>query len=81
MFLWSLKTRVWQRLIQPAKPTQKGFVESCNGSFRDDCLNKHQPCRISPPHRDLAHRYTLSPIRLWLAPSIVATAHENMVPS
>ncbi len=27
--------------IQPGKPTQKAFIESFNGTFRDDCLNQH----------------------------------------
>lgn len=28
-------------LIQQAKPTQNGFVESFNGRFRNECLNEH----------------------------------------
>ncbi len=28
-------------LIAPGKPTQKAFVESFNGRFRDECLNDH----------------------------------------
>lgn len=27
--------------IQPGKPQQNGFIESFNGTFRDDCLNLH----------------------------------------
>lgn len=27
--------------IQPGKPVQNAFVESFNGTFRDDCLNLH----------------------------------------
>ena len=27
--------------IQPGKPMQNGFIESFNGSFRDECLNLH----------------------------------------
>lgn len=41
MFLWSLKTGVRLRFIQPGKPMQNGFVESFNGRFRDECLNEH----------------------------------------
>lgn len=41
MFLWSLKTGVRLRFIQPGKPMQNGFVESFNGRSRDECLNEH----------------------------------------
>jgi transposase InsO family protein len=26
------------QFIDPGKPSQNGFVESCNGRFRDECL-------------------------------------------
>ncbi len=26
---------------RPGKPTDNPFIESCNGSFRDECLNTH----------------------------------------
>ena len=29
-----------QALIAPGKPMQNGFIESFNGSFRDECLNE-----------------------------------------
>jgi putative transposase len=41
MFLWSQRTGVDLRFIQPGKPTQNGFVESFNGKFRDACLNEN----------------------------------------
>ena len=28
-------------LIAPGEPVQNAFVESLNGRFRDECLNKH----------------------------------------
>jgi len=28
-------------IIQPGKPTQNAFVESLNGKFRNECLNRH----------------------------------------
>ena len=27
--------------IEPGKPVQNAFIESCNGHFRDECLNHH----------------------------------------
>lgn len=41
MFLWSRRTGVALRFIQPGKPMQNGFIESFNGKFRDECLNEH----------------------------------------
>ena len=41
MFLWSLKTGVQLRFIQPGKPMQNGYGESFNGKFRDECLNEN----------------------------------------
>jgi putative transposase len=39
--LWAQHRRVHLDHIQPGKPTQNAFVESFNGTFRDDCLNQH----------------------------------------
>jgi hypothetical protein len=27
--------------MRPGKPTDDAYIESLNGSFRDECLNKH----------------------------------------
>ena len=37
---WSEEKAVEWHYIQPGKPMQNGFVESFNGSFRDECLNE-----------------------------------------
>jgi len=37
---WCQKARVEWHYIAPGKPQQNGFVESFNGSFRDECLNE-----------------------------------------
>ena len=29
------------KLIQPGKSTQNAYIESFNGTFRDECLNEH----------------------------------------
>lgn len=41
MFFWSRESRVALGFIQPGKPTQNAFVESLNGKFRNECLNRH----------------------------------------
>jgi len=38
---WALRSSVTLHHIQPGKPTQNAFIESFNGTFRDDCLNQH----------------------------------------
>ncbi|MGB3877138.1 MAG: IS3 family transposase [Shinella zoogloeoides] len=37
---WCQGTRVEWHYIAPGKPMQNGFIESFNGSFRDECLNE-----------------------------------------
>lgn len=39
--LWAQAAKVHLHHIQPGKPTQNAFIESFNGTFRDDCLNQH----------------------------------------
>ena len=41
MFFWSRESGVTLGFIQPGKPTQNAFVESLNGKFRNECLNRH----------------------------------------
>ena len=41
LFLWSEKTGVRLRFIDPGKPIQNAFVESFNARFRDTCLNEY----------------------------------------
>ncbi len=41
LLLWSLKTGVQLRFIQPGKPMQNGYGESFNGKVRDECLNEN----------------------------------------
>jgi transposase InsO family protein len=36
---WVSHRGVTPHLIDPRKPTQNTFIESFNGSFRDECLN------------------------------------------
>ena len=37
---WCQETNIQWHYIQPGKPMQNAFVESFNGSFRDECLNE-----------------------------------------
>jgi putative transposase len=39
--LWAQAAHVHLHPIQPGKPMQNAFIESFNGTFRDDCLNQH----------------------------------------
>ena len=44
--LWTLSRREGmvanhKRVYGPGKPVQNAFIESFNGTFRDDCLNLH----------------------------------------
>lgn len=41
LHLWAQRNGVHLNHIQPGKPMQNGFIESFNGTFRDDCLNQH----------------------------------------
>ena len=38
---WAYSRAVKLEFIQPGKPQQNAFIESFNGTFRDDCLNLH----------------------------------------
>ena len=37
---WSQDRGIDWHYIAPGKPMQNGFIESFNGSFRDECLNE-----------------------------------------
>ena len=38
---WAHQHGVALHFIEPGKPTQNAYIESFNGSFRDECLNEH----------------------------------------
>jgi putative transposase len=38
---WAYARGIRLEYIQPGKPVQNAFIESFNGTFRDDCLNLH----------------------------------------
>ena len=39
--LWAYANKVTLAFSRPGKPTDNAFIESLNGSFRDECLNCH----------------------------------------
>ena len=39
--LWAYSNEVKLAFSRPGKPTDNAFIESLNGSFRDECLNCH----------------------------------------
>ena len=41
MLTWAHAHAVTLRQIEPGKPNQNAYIESCNGRFRDECLNEH----------------------------------------
>lgn len=53
---WANDNGVEWHYIDPGKPQQNGYIESFNGSLRDECLNIRQPGRSPPQTGDLALR-------------------------
>ena len=39
--LWAYTNKVTLAFSRPDKPTDNAYIESLNGSFRDECLNCH----------------------------------------
>ena len=39
--MWAYQRSVKMMFSRPGKPTDKAFIESFNGSLRDECLNTH----------------------------------------
>jgi putative transposase len=72
MDLWAYQNGVQIDFSRPGKPTDNAFVESFNGTLRDECLNTHwfatlaearqliqawrQEYNESRPHRSLGER-------------------------
>jgi putative transposase len=38
---WAYQKNIVMDFIDPGKPTQNAFIESFNGKFRDECLDRH----------------------------------------
>lgn len=51
---WAYARGVTLEFIQPGKPVQNCFIESFNGTLRDDCLNRHWFLTLADARRTLA---------------------------
>ena len=53
---WAYHNNVRLHAIEPSKPSQNTFVESFNGSHRDDCLNEHWFISLADARRTIENR-------------------------
>ncbi|MDS0927669.1 integrase core domain-containing protein, partial [Rhodobacter capsulatus] len=61
---WANVNKVEWHYIDPGKPQQNGFIESFNGSLRDECLNEEIFDSLADARRTLAlWRYDYNHIR------------------
>ena len=73
---WCQETKVEWHYIAPGKPMQNGFVESFNGSFRDECLNETLFVACSGPRRNHCMEGGLQPQQ---TPFIAGQYHAQRV--
>lgn len=50
---WAYRNNVKLDFIQPGKPMQNAFIESFNGTFRDQCLNDHWFLTLDHARREI----------------------------
>lgn len=61
---WANENGVEWHYIDPGKPQQNGFIESFNGSLRDECLNEEIFDSLADARRKLAlWRYDYNNVR------------------
>ncbi|PZX22820.1 putative transposase, partial [Rhodobacter capsulatus] len=61
---WANVNKVEWHYIDPGKPQQNGFIESFNGSLRDECLNEEIFDSLADARRTLAlWRYDYNHVR------------------
>ena len=64
MDAWAYRHGITLDFIQPGKPMQNGFIESFNGSFRDECLDRHWFLSLEDARRVIeAYRVEYNTIR------------------
>lgn len=66
---WCQEAKIGWHYIAPGKPMQNGFVESFNGSFRDECLNE----TLFSSLKEARHH-----INLWKEDYNVARPHSSL---
>ena len=80
---WANDNKVEWHCIDPGKPQQNGYIESFNGSLRDECLNEEIFDRLADARRKLAlWRYDYNNVRPHSSlgnktPSDARRAHEQ----
>lgn len=61
---WANDNKVEWHCIDPGKPQQSGYIESFNGSLRDECLNEEIFDTLADARRKLAlWRYCYNNVR------------------
>ena len=61
---WAKDNGIEWHYIDPGKPQQNAFIESFNGSLRDECLNEEIFDSLADAHRTLAlWRYDYNNVR------------------
>lgn len=53
--LWAYDNNVILDFSRPGKPTDNPFIESFNGSFRDECLNAHWFLSLEDAREKIEH--------------------------
>lgn len=82
--LWAYRRGVTIEFSRPGKPTDNAFVESFNGTLRDECLNAHWFTSLQDAAREIEawrHDYNASrPHRALgdLSPAEFARQHQNL---
>jgi len=80
---WAYARGIKIDFIQPGKPIQNCFVESFNGTFRDDCLNLHWFLSLDDAKRTIeAWRKDYNEVRPhsslgWLTPTEFVENHQR----
>jgi len=80
---WANENGVEWQYIDPGKPQQNGYIESFNGSLRDECLNEEIFDSLSDARRKLAlWRYDFNNVRphSWLGNQTPAEARRSLEP-